>query len=241
MSSFFARRVTCLDFERRWVECHRAAKVHDFERREILSGDYGPIVRELEPAFEEGQEFVLRWERAQRQALYDIYDPLKLTGDVVRVPRQPLFTITIKEKKRNRLGAWVVHFDVWRQDAAAPLIRRKPPSLVQGDYEEPTPEEIAKASVESNYTHNPKQAVDHLPSVPSEYHNVLSMQAKTRHADHRRLAQADDEAEADVRAINAELRQLAKRAVKLGLDPTLVMAPVVREISAQHAELSKAA
>jgi hypothetical protein len=220
-------------------EGQRVGKIHPWERSEILGGNWGPIIRELEPDFSEGQEFVLSWTRAAKQAVYD--DRRELTGEVIRVGRLPLFVITIRDVKRHRAGYFRVRFDILDRREQKRLVRRKPPALREGEYAEATEAEVLQAAVESAYTGNPKQALDHLEAVPADWQNVLSMQATSRFAEHQRSERAEQESARDLQRLNAELRELAKRAAKMGVDPVQVLAPVAREISTQHASLKDAA
>lgn len=230
----------CIEhIDRRWAEGQRAAKVHQWERSVILAGDLSPIVRELKPAFTEGQEFVLSWTRRSRTALYDNLG--RLTGEVVVAERLPLCVITIRDVKRHRLGYYRVRFDVLDRREIKRLVRRKPPALREGEYSEASEEEIAEAAVESAYTSNPKQALDYLEAVPAEWDNTFALQATSRFAEHRRRDAAEEESARDLQRLNSELKELAKRASKMGLDPVQVLAPVAREISVQHAGLKEVA
>lgn len=233
------RRVVAFDFEARWEAGHRAGRVHPFERKRIVDGDWSPIVREVKPDFTEGQEFVLSWSRASRQAMYD--DCGNLTGEVVCIPRLPLFVITIRDVKRHRLGHFRVRYDIVDKRDPSLLMRRTPPALREGEYTEASEEEIRQAAIESAYTSNPKQSVEGFQVVPPDWQNRFSVQATSRFAEHKREQRAEQANAADLRRINAELRELAKRAAKMGIDPVQVLAPVAREISAQHAGLKDAA
>lgn len=239
--SYYGRKAVAFDLEERWARAHKHPGVHRHEATRILAGDYSPIVRELRPGLEAGQVCVLAKTREQRQAITDPHDPLKLTGEVAVAPPRPLFEIVIREPVRHRSGVWRVPFDVLDRRDPSRLVRRKPPSKREGEYVEPTPEEIEQAREESAYTTNSIEAVDHLDSVPVEYQNVLAMQAKERRGDFLRQARADELMEQDLRRLKAEITELAKRSAKMGLDPVDVLAPIMRAVQQQHRGLRSAA
>lgn len=98
-----------------------------------------------------------------------------------------------------------------------------------------------ETAIESAYDGNPRDPLDAGRSVPPEYKNVLAMGARVRASEYRRLTAAEREAKKDLRRVNAELRELVTRAVKMGVDPLTVLAPIAREIKAQHRDLREAA
>jgi hypothetical protein len=237
--SYYGWKAVRYDFEARWQAGHRAGRVLLHERTEILAGNYAPIVRELEPELEVGQELVLSQSRRLRTAVYDDFG--KLTGEVVEIAPRPRFKITITRKVRRKDGSWSVRFDTHDLRDPNVYVRRNPPALREGEYAEASEEEVRQASFESAYTPHAGQSVDGVHAVPPEVLNVWAMQAKTRLAEHRRQERAETETAEDLRRLNNEIRELARRAAKMGLSPTDVLAPVAREVSAQHATLQDAA
>lgn len=49
----------------------------------------------------------------------------------------------------------------------------------------------------------------------------------------------EKEAARDIGPLLAEMREIAKRAAKMGLDPAPFLAPIAREIERAHADLSE--
>lgn len=96
---------------------------------------------------------------------------------------------------------------------------------------------------EIGYTRNPKRrTIDELPAVRPDVQNVIGMRSRLSDTQRRRLDDAEVEAERDLQRFQAELRELTKRAAKMGVDPLHAMAPVARAIrEAQDALDEKAA
>lgn len=93
------------------------------------------------------------------------------------------------------------------------------------------------------YTRNPKRkgVIDPEPGVRPDIQNVLVMRAKLQDATYDSEERQGDQVERDLRRLNDQLRDLARRAVKLGVDPTITLAPIARQIDAQHEGLDDAA
>ena len=77
--------------------------------------------------------------------------------------------------------------------------------------------------------------------VPDEYQHDLTMRANRRQESFNRENRADELAQRDVQRLNAEIRELVKRARKMGVDPAVALAPVLRTVKRQHASLRDAA
>ncbi|HET7121280.1 MAG TPA: hypothetical protein VFI17_08540 [Solirubrobacterales bacterium] len=145
-----------------------------------------------------------------------------------------------KTKGGDRRAIYTVH------DFRPTLIRRTPPM-----YEPPETdaegyplahdeEAIKAASIDGNYTQDPAQAVPESASeVDVEFRRLLSVKKRTKEAETKREEQPMTEAEEDARRAAKELRQLVERAVKKGLDPVAVLAPINRAISEAHAGVTE--
>lgn len=103
----------------------------------------------------------------------------------------------------------------------------------------PTAAQIEQAAEQSAYIEY-RDSLD-AGVVPRAYQTVISMQAHARWTEHQREENAEQETQRDLQRVNAELRELVKRAVKMGIEPTQVIAPIAREIEAQHKDLRNVA
>lgn len=92
---------------------------------------------------------------------------------------------------------------------------------------------------EIGYTRNPKKkTIDELPSVPPDVQKVIDTRARLERVQTERSEDPEGQAVADLQNVNRELRELVKRATKMGMDPLVAIAPVAAEIRRQHGELS---
>lgn len=89
------------------------------------------------------------------------------------------------------------------------------------------------------YTRNPKRegVIDPEPGVRPDIQNVLVMRAKLQDHGYDRDHRAEQEAERHLQRAQAEVRELVKRAVHLGVDPALALARVVKAVEESHDEL----
>ena len=102
-----------------------------------------------------------------------------------------------------------------------------------------TKEAIAAATVDGNYCQGSSQAVPDVgEEVDIQYRRVLGTKAKAKDASRKREEQSMQEAEKDLQRVTTETRELAKRAVKMGVDPTIALAPVARALKEAHADLT---
>jgi hypothetical protein len=132
------------------------------------------------------------------------------------------------------------------RDFRETLIRRtpkmhEPPERDEYGYPIPhTKEAIAAATVDGNYTQDPRQAVPSTgPEVDVEYRRVLGTRSRTRAAERKRKEEPMQEGEEDIRRLTSEMRELAKRAVKMGVDPATALAPIAGEIKKAHIEIGQ--
>lgn len=77
--------------------------------------------------------------------------------------------------------------------------------------------------------------------VPDEYQEELRVRAERKQESFNRENRIEDVTRQDVQRLNAEIRELAKRAIKMGVDPTVVLAPVVQAVKREHIGLRDAA
>lgn len=149
--------------------------------------------------------------------------------------------VSVRIEKRN-LRKGKVQWDYTVVDHRDRVLRFRPPARgKQVQAEDLSATEITKASEQSAYDGNPRDPMDAGVCVPAEVQNVFSQTARARWAMHQRDEHSEQETQRDLQRVNAELRELVKRAVKMGIAPTEVIAPVAREIDAQHRGLKKAA
>lgn len=153
-------------------------------------------------------------------------------------------TITVFKITRTKKGEHRGHYTV---DDDRPALPRRVPAM----YRPPefdhlglpiphTKESIAAATIDGNYTQDPSQAVPGVaPEVDVEYRRVLGVRRRMKHSEAAREADPMKEAERDAERLNRELKELAKRAVKMGLDPVERIAPIQRAIEEAHAGLSE--
>lgn len=131
-------------------------------------------------------------------------------------------------------------------DQRATLPRRTPGMFEPPETDEhgypipPTKEAIAAATIDGNYCQGSGQAVPDVgEEVDVEYRRVLGTKARAKAAGAKREEQPMEEGEEDVRRLASEMRELAKRAVKLGVDPVIALAPIASQISKAHDEIGQ--
>ena len=188
---------------------------------------------------------ILKLTRAQRSSLFAGDWPRisgegeapVAPGDVHQVSRR--LAIEILRIRKPKKGGWSVEYRVIDHRDHEPYLLPTARSL-RLDNEKGEPVPMTKEE-ELGYTHDPRRGISAGRAVPSKYQNVLSMQGHSRHAEHKRAERAEEETREDLRRLNCEIRELAKRAAKMGVDPTQVLAPIAREIASQHANIRDAA
>lgn len=156
-------------------------------------------------------------------------DPPVEVGQLVQLTNQVF--ITISGLTRTRKGDHIAHYAV--DDDRPALPRRTPPMHQPPEFDHlslPIPhtkESIAAATIDGNYTQDPKQAVTGVaPEVDVEYRRVLGVR--------RRMKQISNESTEEVRrkrerAIRDRLREVLK-----GLDPenqVLLLAKIEQDIA----------
>lgn len=93
------------------------------------------------------------------------------------------------------------------------------------------------------YTHSLALAVaeEDTEAVPEEYQRELTNLANRRQAEFDRENRIEELARQDMQRLNSEIRELTKRAIKMGVDPAIALAPIVRAVEQQHSGLKDAA
>lgn len=170
------------------------------ERSGILHADYPRLVRDKKPCE---------------------------VGTTITVSAQ--VTLEVEALRRTRKGAWVVHYRVI--DERPTLMRRVPPIHAgkRGELDAPNATDIARAHVDSSYTHSRHAAVsDGGEVVPAEYQNVLVVQARSRFVQHQELSAREQRAEQQVKHAYHQMRDVALNLVRQGDDHTSLLATVHR-------------
>lgn len=236
--SYLGRRVVRFDLDARWQAGHRRGKPHPWERSRILKGDYAPIVRDLEPAFDVGQKHILSWSRIRPS-----FDPQ--TREVVTPPPEPVFWIEITGKVRRTKGDWSVRFDVFDRRRRGRLVRRKLPGYVHepdklGQGLAQTEEEEARE--ESGYTSNPRAAVDNFEAVDDATLQRFAAEAVAIHTlvEERRGEKAA-ETRREKHTLDEDLADALREADAKGVDTSSVRFVTERQIARLRRRLDRAA
>jgi hypothetical protein len=151
--------------------------------------------------------------------------------------------ITVYRIKQTKGGD---HRGLYTVDDDRPALPRRTPQMFEppetdanGDPIAHTAAAIAAASIDGNYTQDPKQAVTGVgPEVDIEYRRVLGTKTQAKSVEMKRKEQPVQEAEKDLQRLNKETKELAKRALKMGLDPMIALAPVARALADAHASIA---
>lgn len=117
--------------------------------------------------------------------------------------------VSIRIEKRN-LRRGLVTWDYTVIDFRDRFLKRRLPTDHRGyvEAERLNGEEIRKASERSHYDANPRDPMDAGASVPPEYQNVISLNARTRSAE--AVERADDRRRSQVRSVTERIREKAK-------------------------------
>lgn len=167
-------------------------------------------------------------------------------GQVITLKPNQL-SVTILGVAKDKQKKLYLRYSV--RDDRPRLLRSSPHSIDFGDMrrrldEYGTPRAVSEqdadeASETSGYTDSMYQALEDAgEAVPAEYQNELTLRARSRHLESVKEERMDENARQDVQRLNAEMKDLVRRAAKMGVDPMVALAPVAREIAAQHRGLS---
>ncbi len=163
-------------------------------------------------------------------------------GDVIRLSSNVSIEILSIGFKKGSTDHHVAYKVI---DDRPVLVRRtppmhEPPALdARGKPKGLSTAEEEATRIASGYTQDPEQAVPATaPEVEVEYRRVISVKKRTKEAEAKGKEAPMAGTDEDVRRAKDEMRELVKRATKMGLDPVEVMAPIFRSIEEAHASLS---
>lgn len=156
----------------------------------------------------------------------------------------PKLSIEVTGVRRTKMGEWVIDYLV--RDERPILMRRVPPVHTPESHDgfvpPPSKADIEIARLEGSYTRSSHGSIrDGGDAVPEVDQTLIEMRARTKWAEQKRKDNPERETERDIKAVQAEVRQLVKTAAELGVDPALVLAPIERQIRSQQEELKEAA
>jgi len=165
--------------------------------------------------------------------------PLELGQEIELTPN---VSIAINRITKTKGGDHRCRYTILDQRATLP--RRtpgmfEPPETDEEGFPIPhTKEAIAAATVDGNYCQGSSQAVPDIgEEVGIAYQRVLGTKSRAKTAERNKEEQPMQEGEEDIRRLTSEMRELAKRAVKMGVDPALALAPIAGEIKKAHSEI----
>lgn len=151
----------------------------------------------------------------------------------------PRVAVLVDRIDRTRKGLHSARYRVL--DERPTLPRRvpgmfEPPELDQDGFPVPhTKEAIAAATIDGNYTQSPEQAVSGTADeVDIEYRAILGVKSRVKRVEGE---SEDEQATKLAKAVNSETQELAKRAARLGIDPTVALAPIARIVAEAHAQM----
>lgn len=154
-------------------------------------------------------------------------------------------SITVHRITKTKGGDHRVRYIV--RDFRPTLMRRTPKMFEPPETDHlgiPIPHDeaaIEAARLDGNYTQDSRQAVPESgEEVDIQYRRVLGVKSRARQVGRKRKEQPMEGGQEDVRALSSEMRELAKRAVRMGVDPAIVLAPIAGEIAKAHREMSTA-
>lgn len=196
--------------------------------RELRDGDWLTFPASEQPPLELGTEIVLE---AEQSLAFTAEEVAAGIGREIIV-ESPVLWIEITEIRRTRKLLWRL---LYRTVDMRPLWMRRGPPKPEGSR---IRQRSWTAVDEHGMTGELPRALDpEAEVVDAGYRNVLEIGARLKRAERER--RLDPEAERLRQAVNAEVRELIKRAVKMGADPALALGPVVREIEAQHRQIGE--
>lgn len=165
--------------------------------------------------------------------------PIEVGEEVALTPNVSIAITRIKKTKGGDHRAKYAVIDMRATlPRRTPKMFEAPETDEYGDPIEHSEEAIAAATIDGNYCQGSTQAVpDIAEEVDVVYRRVLGTRSRAKQAETLRKEQPMTEAEKDLQRLNVETKELAKRAVKMGLDPTIAIAPVARALKEAHANL----
>lgn len=167
--------------------------------------------------------------------------PLEVGQEIELTPN---VSIAINRITKTKGGDHRCRYTILDQRATLP--RRtpgmfEPPETDEEGFPIPhTKEAIAAATVDGNYCQGSSQAVPDIgEEVGIAYQRVLGTKSRAKTAERNKEEQPMQEGEEDIRRLTSEMRELAKRAVKMGVDPALALAPIAGELKKAHTEIGR--
>lgn len=195
--------------------------------RELRDGEWLTFPASEQPPLEVGTEIVLE---AEQSLAFTAEEVAAGIGHEI-VVEAPMLWIEITEIRRTRKLLWRL---LYRTADMRPLWMRRGPPKPEGSR---IRQRSWTAIDEHGMTGEMAHALDpEAEVVDGGYRNIIEIGARLKRAERERAL--DPEAERLRQQVNAEVRELIKRAVKMGTDPAAALGPVVREIEAQHQQIS---
>lgn len=213
-----------------------------WETTRIREGDYTPIVRRLEPAFEVGRSFVISTSYHRPQLVRD--DRRRPTGAVIPAMRIPTLTITMLDLRRTARGLWSAPFNVDDRRHVVRRLRRLPPVLELDDVDpdrELTPEELELARVESAYGGSPRAVVDDQEGVEDDDLVRFTTEARGRDELREIIEHPERVAERDLLTKQNKLRKLQQEARRHRIDITPELDQAIAAVKAKITTSRRAA
>lgn len=218
--------------EKAALKREREGKLHGWERLAIIAGEVTTITRDQEPGVNAGQQITLLSSPERRQAVYDEFDRLKLTGEVSVTPSRPLFVITITGKRRKRKGGWEITFDVWDGRDRDFFVRRTLPASGPNHLDRKlTKNEIELARFESSYTTNPRQALERVSAPLGDKERRIAMQVRVREAERAKAGRREELTKRDLRSVTSQIREVALGLARSGVDPEPMLVDIQRIVN----------
>lgn len=163
-------------------------------------------------------------DKQRRQILREVYPVVTLTPEEAkalrpgdRISLKAQVSVEVLGAKRDKKAGWFLEYKV--RDDRPRFLRRNPGG--------------------PPYTHSIALAVDGVEAVPADYQEELTLEAHRKKATYDREHRLEDMTKQDVQRVNSEIRELTKRAIKMGVDPALALAPIVRLVEEQHRSLPR--
>lgn len=167
-------------------------------------------------------------------------EPSLELGQLVQLSSRISFVVTrmTKTKSGGRRAHYLVIDDRPTIPRRVPLMFELPALDEYGDPIQPSKEAIEAAAIDGNYCQSNSLAVpDIAEEVDINYRRSLGVSARARVARRKRMDDPQKEAERDVEALSREMRELGKRAAKMGIDVSLVLAPIAKQIEEAHRDI----
>ena len=164
----------------------------------------------------------------RRQIQRGIWPYLEITEDeakslephAVKITEQ--LDIWVSGARKEKKGGWYAEYTV--RDNRPRFMKRTP-------------------GMDDEYTSSLAQAVcnEDTEAVSKEVLDEFTEQARRRQDEFNRQNRAEELARHDRQRLNSEIKELTKRAIKMGIDPAVALAPIYKAVEQQHSGLKDAA